>query len=194
MRRIGIVFVWVAVIALVFASYSQREWQPMKDFFEWAGNAGVAAYIGFLLLIAIPLTAYLWRKDAAKNSLQNGGPVTPKSELRLGLMTEYGTFGDATTAGFPSDLSTGNRRLLNLQISFNPDADMVIERMRIEVAGERCDAVNWVTLHVDGINGMGTYFDVDKITAGKHDVRIEGYAKGTWWRSEKAYPFEFPRR
>lgn len=134
-------------------------------------------------------------RDNAEAALQKAGvsdvsPITPKNQLRLGLISVSGAFGDGTTEGWPSNL--GMIRHIQLSLLFNPDGDMDLERVSIQVAGKSYEATGWVILPVGAINGCTAYFPVDGVPSGSHHVRIEGFAEGQWWRSPKAYSIWFP--
>jgi hypothetical protein len=153
----------------------------------------ITAPLGFLFLWLIWKETRKPKKEVVTAGASATGPITPQSQLRLGLMSESGEFGDGTTNGWPSNL--GRVRHIQLSLFLNSDDGMDLERVRIEVAGEPHEATGWVTLTVggfSGVNGASAYFPAEKVTGGIHDVRIEGYAEGQWWRSPKAYRIWFP--
>ena len=161
----------------------------------FAAFIGVVLLLGMTFLGALLLAPYRQRNEMRAFIKSVPGspdePITSRPQLHLGLVDAGIVIDDNTAYGFPKG---AQGRIGALHILAATDDRLDLERVRIEVAGERYEAIGWKTETIEESAATRAYFPVDGVPPGMHEVWVEGYAEGHWWRSRKAYPIVFPKR
>lgn len=81
---------------------------------------------------------------------------------------------------------------LRIECSFSAPAIVLVESVKLDIAGEGIPALDWKSDEVNIPINEYLYFPIAKlVTQGQHNVQLVAFAEGTW-RSSKPFSVDVP--